>query len=92
MAGGLFAAKIMTFTSPAWETSGTVTAQPRRGRRSKELLRKQVIAMSKTKLEARRISKRKQARRQRKEERRIARELARLNTDCSKPYWYQPEE
>lgn len=48
--------------------------------------------MANSKPQARRISKRKQARRQRKEERRIARELARLNTDCSKPYWYQPEE
>ena len=35
---------------------------------------------------------RKVERRQRKEERRIQRELARLNTDCNKPYWYQPEQ
>ena len=48
--------------------------------------------MNKSKPEARRISKRKQARRQRKEERRIARELARLNTNRDRPYWYQSEE
>ena len=48
--------------------------------------------MDKTKPEARRISKRKVERRKRKEARRVARELARLNTDCSKPYWYQPEQ
>ena len=45
-----------------------------------------------SKPEARRISKRKQARRKRKEERRIQRELARLSTDRDRPYWYQPEE
>ena len=48
--------------------------------------------MTNSKPEARRISKRKQARRQRKEQRRIARELVRLNTDHNRPYWEQPED
>lgn len=48
--------------------------------------------MTNSKPQARRISKRKQARRHRKEERRIARELVRLNTDYNKPYWYQLEQ
>ena len=45
-----------------------------------------------SKPQALRIRRRKVERRQRKEERRIARELARLNTDRDRPYWYQPEE
>ena len=92
MAGGLFVAMITIFIFPAWEISGIAVVQPRRGRRLKGLSREQVIAMTNGKPEARRISKRKQARRQRKEGRRIARELARLNTDYNKPYWQQPEE
>ena len=48
--------------------------------------------MDKSKPEARRLSKRKQARRKRKEARRIARELARLNADKDRPYWEQPEQ
>ena len=48
--------------------------------------------MTNSKPEARRVSKRKQARRQRKEERRMQRELFRLNVNGDRPYWEQPEE
>mgnify|MGYP003639431287 FL=1 len=48
--------------------------------------------MTNSRPEARRISKRKVERRKRKEERRLARELARLNVNGDKPYWYQVEE
>ena len=45
-----------------------------------------------SKPQALRIRRRKVERRKRKQARRIQRELARLNTNKDRPYWYQPEE